>query len=390
MRVFLPRSVHVRIAAGCNLGCIQCERENLPSSGRSGRKARGTLNFTDGRTPLPIEQDMTPAMWELVKAKFMPHTDKMELGGLGEPTLAKLFPIAAADIVAAGKDLFFFTNGHYLGRNEIIEAVGQKPHISISIDAGTPEIYEKIRKGKLEDFISSVTKFRAARPDAKLDSQFTAMASNIEDLPAWVELCAKLGIGRFSAGEQLLVNAADHHATARVDESVRFMKDATEKALAEAVVIAQREGLWLISNLPAFSAANPNAITDGTDPRKLRRWADLQFFGSVPCGGTNGLTTIFATSALGARLEGFNMPDLAGAPVIRVNPIEYVTAPREVYVDYDGRVWSCLARHEIGDIAKGTWESIIEQNPDYQEFLANWFYGVSARNGVCSSCPRRK
>ena len=84
------------------------------------------------------------------------------------------------------------------------------------------------------------------------------------------------------------------------------------------------------------------------------------------------------------------MPDLAGAPVIRVNPIEYVTAPREVYVDYDGRVWSCLARHEIGDIAKGTWESIIEQNPDYQEFLANWFYGVSARNGVCSSCPRRK
>lgn len=534
MRVFHPRSVHVRIAAGCNLGCVFCERENLPeASPGTGRRKRGTLTFLDGRNDLAIEKDMELATWELVKEKLMPHTDFMELGGLGEPTLGKLFPQAAKDIVAAGKGLFFFTNGHYLNLPQVLESVGDTPHISISIDAGTAEAYKRIRKGDLDKLIESVTAFRAAKPNAIIDSQFTAIADNIDEIPRWVELCAKLGIGRTEHGEQLLLIGADHHSTSRVDQSVRFFKDRTLKALAEAVDIAQREGLWLMSRLPAFSEANPNAGDDGSDPRKLRRWADLMFFGENPCGGTD-TTDVSAGSCLvvgsmiltqGGRWmaveslrpgdplvtvtekgerriervkaaqvvkdqetlkivhekgrfecskshplpvpggELINAEDLRpghfligenGTPIkvsaieevglrevvvlemegpnrlyfsggvwhhnktvpITENTIvgppgeelpgaarsmgiptfgasedeerEIVTTSKELYVDYDGTVWSCLARHEIGNVATGTWRTIVEDNQAYQEWLANWHYGTSNSNDTCKSCPRRK
>ena len=523
MRVFHPRSVHVRIAAGCNLGCVFCERENLPeSSPGTGRRKRGTLTFTDGRADLPIEKDMELGTWELVKEKLMPHTENMELGGLGEPTLGKLFPQAASEIVAAGKSLFFFTNGHYLHLGRVLDAVGDAPHVSVSMDAGTPETYARIRKGDLSKLIESTGTFRAEKPLARMDSQFTAIADNIEDIPRWVELCAKLGIGRTEHGEQLLLVGADHHATSRVDQSVRFHKDRTLAALNEAVAIAQREGLWLMSRLPAFSELNPNAGIDGSDPRKLRRWADLMFYGDNPCGGggtTGGTCLVVGSMVLmkGGKLapveslksgdplmtitekgerriervknsiisteatfrithergrfecsQSHMIPVFQGEPVsafelkvgdvllgmngepspitkIEIGPEqevcllemegpyrlyysggcwhhnagtaklqsdvtliaqanrygipsftpdpaekEIVTTSKELYVDYDGTVWSCLARHEIGNLASGTWESIVEENLGYQEFLANWHYGTSNANSACASCPRRK
>lgn len=340
---------------------------------------------------------MEPATWELVKRKLMPHTDNMELGGLGEPTLGKLFPQAATEIVAAGKGLFFFSNGHFLHLPRVLDAVGERPHVSVSIDAGTPEGYMRIRKGELQTLVESVSIFRAAKPCAKIDSQFTAIADNIEEIPRWVELCARLGIGRFDHGEQLLLVGADHHATSRVDQSVRFHKDRTMAALREAVDIAQRKRLWLMSRLPAFSELNPNAGSDGSDPRKLRRWADMMFYGDNPCepggsepgtSGSGGITFISNEdpSAGPQGLAGrFGVPEYADD-----GEREVVVTSKELYVDCDGKVWSCLARHEIGDVATGTWESIVEQNREYQEWLANWHYGTSMANDTCKSCPRRK
>lgn len=514
MRVFLPRSVHVRIAAGCNLGCVHCERENLPMAGPTGRRRRDTLTFTDGRADLNLEKDMDLETWELVKEKLFDHTDTIELGGLGEPTLGKIFPKAAADVLAAGKQLFFFTNGHFLNLPRVLDAVGDTPHISISIDAGTPETYKQFRKGDLEALIKSVKGFRAAKPNARLDSQFTATTDNIDDLPAFVELCATLGIGRYHAGEQILVVGADHHATSRVNKSIRFAKDRTLAAVDKARAIAEKNGLYLLAQLPKFSELNPNATTDGSDPRALRRWADLMFYGDNPCGGSDSClvvgsmvltrggnftkvedlrindelitrtaageyilepikavtTSIQQTLKIvheagefecslthpvpvpGGRIvlakdlrgdgelldltgapskilsiedqgeqlvvliemagphrlyfaggawhhnkqtsPGDTGPGPVGSPNFAAAPedeeIEYVATSKELYVDYDGKLWSCLARHEIGDLRSGTWETIVEKNPEYQSFLANWFYGTSNVNKECKSCPRRK
>jgi radical SAM protein with 4Fe4S-binding SPASM domain len=378
MKIYRPRSVHVRIASGCNLGCTFCERANLPY----GRK-RGTIEFTDGRADLPIEKDMTLETWRHVMDKFSPFVDSMELGGLGEPTLGKIFATAAAEINAAGKSLFFFTNGHYLNAKHVLESVGDRPHISVSMDAGTPEIYSLVRKGNFQEMVSSVRAFREAKPLAVIDSQFTAVADNIDDLPAWVQLCATLEIGRRAAGEQLLAVGADHHSTSRVEQSIRFHRDRTLAALKEAIRIAQENQLWLLEKFPKFSELNPNAGNDGTDPRKLRRWADLMFFGANPCGGESS-GGVLQTGTVGPPSGD------AGFGAAAAEPVEYITVAKEIYVDYDGTVWSCLARHSLGNIHEGTWESIVDNNLEYQEWLRNWHTGASMFNPTCKSCPRRK
>lgn len=365
----------------------------------------------DSAPDLDLSSNMSEATWKLVAEKFMPHTDNMELGGLGEPTLAPIFCKAASEIVSAGKNLFFFTNGHQLGKDRILNAVGDSPRVSISIDAGTEDAYRKVRVGgELADLISNVETFRKAKPGAIVLSQFTATASNIDELPKWVELCARLGIGRHSDGAEISMVPADHHVTNRINQSLRFFKERTEKAIEEARRVAEREGIWFIADLKPgyFSELNANAGEDGSDLKGWRRYTDF-LMGQTPCGGT--LTqTVSAESGksqataktdivIPAEVPWFSLPKdsplrkaaaLALEPASETEPSEPRIAPREVYIDWTGEVWSCLARHRIGNIAEGDWQSIVEQNRWYQGFLAKWAEGKSGENDVCRSCPRRK
>jgi MoaA/NifB/PqqE/SkfB family radical SAM enzyme len=369
MTVYHPRAVHARIASGCNLSCGFCERELLGPA-----KKRKVITFGDGRTPLDMSSDMGRTVWDAIAEKLMPHTANMELGGLGEPTLSKLFPFAAKAIVAAGKNLFFFTNGHYLGQKFIIDSVGESPRLSVSIDAGTPEAYARVRGGDLGKVIEGVETFAKAVPGARLNSQFTATADNIDELPAFTRLCARLGIGRTDRQAEIVVVGADHHVTDRMAKSVRFCRDRARRAVTQARAIAEAEGLWLIDRLPPSSESNPNAIDDGSDPRSWRRYTDLLY------GDFNNPCTEPPIDPLGAA----HIPDVG-------NMVDGRTiAPRELYVDHTGQVWSCLARHLIGDVKKQGWKEIVEENDAYQEWLANWHRGQANHNSTCMTCPRNK
>lgn len=365
MTVYHPRAVHARIASGCNLSCGFCERELGPA------KKRKVITFGDGRTPLDLSSDMGRAVWDAIAEKLMPHTENMELGGLGEPTLSKLFPFAAKAIVEAGKNLFFFTNGHYLGQKFVIDSVGESPRLSVSIDAGTPEAYTRVRGGDLGKLITGVETFAKAVPGARLNSQFTATADNIDELPAFTRLCARLGIGRTDRQAEISVVGADHHVTNRMAKSVRFCRDRARKAVEQARAIAEAEGLWLINRLPPASDANPNAIDDGSDPRSWRRYTDLLY------GDFNNPCTEFGEEPpFGTAAE--------------VPATEIAIAPRELYVDHTGQIWSCLARHVIGDVKQQGWKEIVEENNTYQDWLANWHRGRPNDNGTCMTCPRKK
>lgn len=371
MATYRPRAIHVRIASGCNLGCTFCERELLaPGPGKA--KQPGVIHFVDGREDLNLASDMAPAVWERVKAELFPYTDRVELGGLGEPTLGKLFVKAATDVVGAGKQLFFFSNGHYLGQQRVLDSVGDSPHVSISFDAGTPEVYAAVRRGDFAKAVAGAKAFRLAKPNAKIDSQFTATVDNIADVPNWIKLCAEIGIGRFSAGETCLLTGADHHVTDRINKSIRFAKDLTEKAIEEGRKIAQENGIWFIAALHAPSQLNPNAATDGSDPRGVLRLGDL-LLGDTPC--------LVSTDTFGDAMSFESEPVSTGP----------ITVNREIYVDYDGKVWTCLGRHVIGDVMTDDWAKIVDENPEYQEFLRNWFIGRPIQNkATCLVCPRRK
>lgn len=371
--IYRPKCIHVRIASGCNLGCTFCERELLPLGPGKAKKGQ-VIQFVDGREDLDLAKDMAPDTWELVKAKLFPYVDRVEIGGLGEPTLAKLFPQAARDVVDAGKQLFFFTNGHYLGTERVLNSVGDTPHVSVSFDAGTPEVYSKVRRGDFAKAVESTRAFRQAKPGAKIDSQFTGTVENIDDLPAWVELCAELGIGKYEDRAQLLLTGADHHVTDRISKSLRFARDKTTAAIDRAREIAQEAGIWFLAKLPPFSDMNPNAAVDGTDPRGIRRFGDLLLGDTLPCEVT-GITT-----------EGEEAPGAMPSGSVAV-------VDREMYVDYGGKVWTCLGRHTIGDVTdpESTWQTLVDDNQWYQDWLKAWFTGRPQHdNQTCRSCPRRK
>lgn len=363
----------MRIASGCNLGCTFCERELLPP-GPGKAKQSGIITFVDGREDLNLAKDMTPETWAAVKDKLFEHTGRVELGGLGEPTLGKLFATAAKDIVDAGKALFFFSNGHYLGKRHVLDNVGEAPHVSVSFDAGTAEVYERVRKGDFAAAVAGVKAFRKAKPKAKIDSQFTATTENIGDLANWVRLCVDLGIGLHKNDETLMLVGADHHVTDRVQTSLRFAKDATEAAIAEAREVAQANGVWFVAQLHPFSDVNPNAATDDSDPRGVRRFGDLLAGDFIPC----------QISLDGAPLMGERLTTPEGEH-------DYVSVAREMYVDYDGTCWTCLGRHVLGNVHKHTWAQLVDENGFYQEFLHNWLIGKPIQNeSTCMVCPRRK
>lgn len=376
--VYHPKSVHVRISSGCNLACTFCEREMLPKA-PSGRKKRAVIEFTDGRRPLDLSQDMSEHIWRLVAERLMPHVWRMELGGLGEPTLGKLFPLAAKEIVGAGRDLFFFTNGHYLGSKRVLDAVGERPEVSVSIDAGTAEAYRRVRGGELGELVKSVQAFRAAKPRARLFSQFTATSDNIDELPAWVELCAKLGIGRFDQCEEIVMVGAHHHVTDRAEKSIRFFEDRTLRNIDRARVIAEKEGLWFMAHRPASDPATANAGEDGSDPTGIRRYSD-RLYGDTQC-ITEPIGSMRAEA--GAVRTYTPLPPPAGE--------EFRVVGRELYVDVTGEVWTCLARHRVGHVEDAGWRELVETNHEYQHFLESYALGQPRRNATtCRACVNRQ
>jgi len=376
---------------------------------------------------------------------------------------------------------------------------------------------------------------------------------------------------------------ADHHVTDRVEESLRFLRDKTLENVAKARIAADAAGLNLVVQMPEFSTANPNAIIDNTDPRKIRRWADIMFYGLSPCGGTsprgttgttgphltsitaarafwdwvvtaettvtnppyltvpggtttvyqtftttpatyfptttnyggilngtavagfalsnppgsvasttattaldhtttytatgvntlgytttlvgittiqqnqtnttfnyppqltvpnythgndilykvnevqfaveqyngtqlNYITNVFVTTALGITTTvtdnvfvtqlvaalvdvafvvgevdviGYSAKRVPPPPDVSDEPPEFKEVPKEMYVDYDGTAWSCLARLKIGDFNVDPWAKIVDDNASYQLFLANFYYVKSGDNSNCRACPRR-
>lgn len=378
--LYHPRSLHVRITSGCNLGCTMCERELLPVT-ESGAKQRSVITFHDGRPDLDLSKDAGMPLWETVRDQWMPYVWNMELGGLGEPTIAKLFPAAAKDIVEAGRSLFFFTNGHYLGKKKVIDSVGQSPRVSVSIDAGTPEVYAQVRKGDLSEVVKSVGEFRKAVPGAIINSQFTATADNIDDLPNFVRLCAKLGIGMFANKEELSIVGAHHHVTERTEKSIRFCQDRVDRAVAQARAIAETEGIWMMANLPKAAAeSNKNAIDDGSDPRGIRRYSD-RLYGEITCAisGETGITEGAPrpdTEERGPHIRRFS--DTAQRSEIRV-------MGTAAYIDHTGEVWTCLARHKAGTVDQG-FQAVIEDSEFYQSHLRNYDLGRAGNNPHCKAC----
>src|SRR5436190_2718785 len=176
-----PIEAFFEVAARCNLRCQMCainyDSRYQPHSGR----------------PPYFEPDLFARL-----RPIFPSLVRAYLFGLGEPTLNKHLIDYIAELASAGVEVWFNTNATLIDEEKaaaIARAGASK--ITVSIDGATASTYETIRRGaKFAAVVRGIRALAAAektygRP--KVNLSFVAMASNIHELPAMIELCAELG-----------------------------------------------------------------------------------------------------------------------------------------------------------------------------------------------------
>lgn len=337
-------------------------------------------------------------VWRAIVEKMFPYVAGAELVGLGEPTLSPLFSRACADVLAAGKTLYIATNGLTLGSRMVLDAVGDTPRVSVSIDAWDAESYKRVR-GEPEwnaarqwaKLIDGVRKFRKAKPRAFLHSQYTGHPGNIDGLPKFVELAAGLGF------QEVLLRPVHGHSVAREDYSLRYERDRTEAAIDAARDAAQKAGIMFIAERPSYSS-----LTAGGSPAvtRIKRYLDFVPLatGTCPVGtatvtGNTTTTASTTTSAGPAAVPGENVQPVVIRSARREPTSESTEEPQTIIceapiiVAANGDCWSCFGRHVVGNILTDDWHSIMSR-PRYQEFLRNRVSGQWLKDAWCRNCPR--
>jgi MoaA/NifB/PqqE/SkfB family radical SAM enzyme len=176
-----PLEAYVEVAARCNLRCQMCpitvDPRYDPLSGRPGLFA--------------------PELFDRLEP-FFPTLQRVYLIGLGEPTLHAGLPEFTRRLAAAGVEVWVTTNATLVDdeKAEALALAGLS-HVSVSIDGGTRETYERIRvRGNFDHVVRGLKALGRARErhgNPEIWLNVVANASNVPELVQLVELCAEAG-----------------------------------------------------------------------------------------------------------------------------------------------------------------------------------------------------
>lgn len=176
-----PLEAYVEVAARCNLRCLMCpitvDPRYQPGGGRPGLFA--------------------PELFDQLEP-FFPTLQRVYLIGLGEPTLHPGLPEFTRRLAAVGVEVWVTTNATLLD-DEQAEALALAglSHVSVSIDGGTRETYERIRvRGKFDHVVrglKALGRARARHGNPEIWLNVVATVSNVTELVQLVELCAEAG-----------------------------------------------------------------------------------------------------------------------------------------------------------------------------------------------------
>jgi len=234
-----PLEAYIEVSAQCNLRCRMCainvDRRYLPAAGRP------TLFAPD------LFAKLTPMLRTVIRCYLF---------GLGEPLLnPNLFDYISA-CSSAGCEVWFNTNATLIDQSVAERlALAGADAITVSIDGATADTYESIRRGA--SFDRAIAGIRAlieanerfGRPS--VDVSFVAMASNFEELPGLIDLCAELGVG--SVHVEPLYSQQEEHLEAHYNrENLGVLGAGTvDRTLDAAVRRSQATGVGLSSRFVA-------------------------------------------------------------------------------------------------------------------------------------------
>jgi MoaA/NifB/PqqE/SkfB family radical SAM enzyme len=242
-----PREAWIEVAARCNLRCVMCPITYDP-------------RYQGGSGP----ELLTPDRFAALEPIF-PTLHRAHLFGLGEPLLSPYLHDYARRLTAAGVEVWTTTNATLIGPAEAEElAAAGFRRISVSIDGATPETYERIRKhGLFADAVAGIRalgEVRRRRGSPELYLAMVAMASNLHELPALVDLAVEAGADGVHVSPLYSWDHPEIERFARAESLATLGDDAVQALVSEARGRAEARGLEFSSliDLEAVAPASDN------------------------------------------------------------------------------------------------------------------------------------
>jgi MoaA/NifB/PqqE/SkfB family radical SAM enzyme len=170
-----PLTLDVAITNDCDIDCIMC--------------------FTKYMN----HHDMSPEVFESVRQIF-PYPMEIRWNDAGE-ILATKNPEYYLDIINEVRPPKSYVSTNLLTADKYIDKIvaGGLTHISVSMDAATPQTYRSIRVGSnFERVVNNLKLIKAYKEQKKTEIPyitlvFVAMKKNIQELPLFVELAYEVG-----------------------------------------------------------------------------------------------------------------------------------------------------------------------------------------------------
>lgn len=178
LRPELPRSLYLETTSRCNSLCETC-----------------ILTF-GGREPA---RDLTWSEFRRVVDQF-PGLERVLLHGIGEPLLNRDLSRMVAHLKSGGATVVFNSNAITLGSRRARDLIDAGlDELRVSLDAGTPAVYARVRGvdafdkvvSNLETLATLKRELGVAHPRVSL--WFTALKDTIDEIPRLVPLALRTG-----------------------------------------------------------------------------------------------------------------------------------------------------------------------------------------------------
>jgi MoaA/NifB/PqqE/SkfB family radical SAM enzyme len=193
----LPTQVYIEVTNRCNSLCASCP-----------------LTY-DHFLPFEPKHHLTWPQFRRIVDQ-LPKIERAVLHGIGEPLLNPQLPRFIAHLKERGAHVLFNTNAVLLDerRGDALCAAGLD-ELRVSLDAVTPELYQRLRGiDRLPQILANLRAFVArhgGRDRPRVSFWMVGMQENLHQMPDFVRLAAEIGVPEvylqrlvfFGAGEQL-------------------------------------------------------------------------------------------------------------------------------------------------------------------------------------------
>lgn len=227
-----PIEIEMRLDTVCNLACEMCTQIPWKGEGSS--------------LPKDVEDSMD---------EFLSRARRLTLTG-GEPTISPLYRgVLRAVKRAHGAKIFLITNGHFLKEAVLGDNESCFSLINVSLDAGDPDTYAKVRKGgKWGTVATNVAEFMRRRPpNIRLFISCVIGGLNFDTMDKMVKTAADLGVDHVILNE---VHSLESVMSGdKLEEWTRHKKDQVllERCLDRALEVGQDLGIKVNYSIPTIS-----------------------------------------------------------------------------------------------------------------------------------------